>query len=150
MKEATVATFLQETFPDITWKCNKTVEGGCSKRRPDLLLDMGSHIVIVEVDENSHDVYDLTCEEKCMGEIWKDVGRAPLVFVRFNPDKYKDEHGNNVPSPWGGKCANGVATLSKKLKSAWEARLEALRLTVKKYVAYFLKDKVYEIVHLCY
>ncbi len=27
------------------------VEGGCSKRRPDLLFDMGSHVVVVEVDE---------------------------------------------------------------------------------------------------
>ncbi len=36
------------------------VEGGCSKRRSDLHLDMGSRIVIVEVDENSHDVYDPT------------------------------------------------------------------------------------------
>ncbi len=67
-KENTVATFLKETFPDVTWKCDKRIENGCSKRRPDLLLDMGSHIVIVEVDENSHDVYDPTCEEKRMEE----------------------------------------------------------------------------------
>ncbi len=68
-KENAVATFLKEKFPDVTWKCDKRVEDGCSKRRPDLLLDMESHIVIVEVDENSHDVYNPTCEEKRMGEI---------------------------------------------------------------------------------
>ncbi len=108
-----MVTFLQDKFPNVDWSWNKMAEGGCSKRRPDL-LDMGSHIVIVEVNENSHDVYDPTCEEKRMGEIWNDVGHAPLVFFRFNPDKYKDEHGNNVPSPRGGKRANGVATSSKK------------------------------------
>ncbi len=62
MNETTVATFLKEKFPNVTWKCNKRVENGCSTRRPDLLLDMGSNIVIVEVDEHSHG-YDPTCEE---------------------------------------------------------------------------------------
>ncbi len=63
-KENTVATFLKEKFPNVTWKCNKSVENGCSLRRPDLLLDMGNHIVIVEVDERSHVGYDPTCEER--------------------------------------------------------------------------------------
>ncbi len=126
-KEAHVTTFLEEQFPIVDWRVNRMVEGGCSKRRPDDLLDMKSHIVIVEVDKNSHDAYNPTCEEKRMGEIWNDLRHGPLVFVRFNPDKYKDEDGNNVPSPWGGKHANGAATLSKKWKAAWEARLEKLR-----------------------
>ncbi len=98
-KETTVVTFLQEKFPNVDWRWNKMVEGGCSKRRPDLLLKLGSHTLIVEVDKNSHEVHDPTCGEKHMGEIWNDVGHAPLVFVWFNPDRYKDEHGNNVPSP---------------------------------------------------
>ncbi len=67
-KEKTVAAFLKETFQNVTWKCNKTVENGYSKRRPDH-LDMGSHVMIVEVDENSHEMCDPTCEEKGMGEI---------------------------------------------------------------------------------
>ncbi len=114
-KETTVVTFLQEKFPNVDWRVNRTIEGGCFKRRPDLLLKLGSHILIVEVDENSHDAYDPTYEEKRMGEIWEDVGYdVPLVFVRFNPNKYKDEHGNSVPSPSGGKHANGAATVSKK------------------------------------
>ncbi len=69
-KETTVANFLEEKFPNVTWKCNKSVENGCSRRRPDLLLAMGNHIVIVEVDEHSHVGYDPTCEEKRLGEIW--------------------------------------------------------------------------------
>ncbi len=46
-KESTVATQLKETFPGITWLCDKQIEGGCSRRRPNLLLDMGSNVVIV-------------------------------------------------------------------------------------------------------
>ncbi len=93
-----MVTFLREKFPNVNWRWNKAVEGGCSKRRPDLLLDMGNHIVIVEVDKN------------------------------------KDKDGNNVPSPWNGKRANGAATVSKKWKTAWEARLEKLRETVEMYI----------------
>ncbi len=38
-----------------------TVEGGRSKRRPGLFLDMNSsHTVIVEVEESCHDLYDPT------------------------------------------------------------------------------------------
>ncbi len=86
-----------------------------------------------------------------MGEIWDDVGHTPLVFILFNPDKYKDEHGNNVPSPWGGKRANGAATLSKKWKAAWEARLEKLRETVEQYIdSSSMEDNDYEMVHLYY
>ncbi len=100
-KENTVATFLKEKFPNVTWKCNKSVENGCSKRRPDLLLDMGSHIVIVEVDEHSHIGYDPICEEKRLGKIFRDVYHRKIVFFRFNTDEYKDEDGNNILSPWG-------------------------------------------------
>ncbi|MCP4255823.1 MAG: hypothetical protein GY775_20970 [Candidatus Scalindua sp.] len=123
-KETTVATFLKEKFPNVTWKCNKRVENGCSRRRPDL-LDMGCHIVIVEVDEHSHDVYDPTCEEKRLGEIWGDVDHQKIVFIRFNTDEYKDEDGNNVPSPWGVN-GHGVLTVRPKWKAAWEVRLDDL------------------------
>ncbi len=48
--EMAVGTHLKEKFPGITWAMDKQVEDGQSKRRPDLLFDMGSHVVIVEVD----------------------------------------------------------------------------------------------------
>ena len=57
-KENDVVDHVKNKFPDLSWVCDKTVQGGCSKRRPDLLLDMGSHIVIIEVDENKLDSYD--------------------------------------------------------------------------------------------
>ncbi len=56
-KETTVATFVKEKFHDVTWICDRQIEGGCSRRRPDLFLDMGSHVVIVEVVENKYDEY---------------------------------------------------------------------------------------------
>jgi hypothetical protein len=33
-------------------------------RRPDILIDCGTHVIIVEVDENCHKSYESTCENK--------------------------------------------------------------------------------------
>ncbi len=129
-KENAVVTFLKEKFPEATWKCDKKVEDGCSKRRPDLFLDMESHIVSVEVDENNHGGYNPTCEEKCMGEIWGGVDHCKIVFVRFNSDKNKGEDGKVVLSPWRVN-KYGAFTVMLKWKDTWDARLESLRLTVE-------------------
>ncbi len=58
--------------------------------------------MIVEIDENKHDAYNPTCEEKRVGEIWDDIDHRRIVFVQFNPDKYKGEDGKDVPLPWKG------------------------------------------------
>ncbi|MCP4255821.1 MAG: hypothetical protein GY775_20960, partial [Candidatus Scalindua sp.] len=147
-KENTVPTFLKEKLPNTTWKYNKSVENGCSRRRPDLPLDMGSHIVIVEVDENSHVGYDPTCEEKRLREIWGDVFHRKIVFVRFNTDGYKNEDGNNVPSPW--RMNKLGCTIRPKWKAAWEVRLEDLWLTILYYTESSNINSEFELVHLYY
>ncbi len=68
--ETAVGDHLKEKFSGVTWVLDKTVQDGCSKRRPDL-LDMGTHVVIVEVDKNRHDGYDCTCENRRLMEISK-------------------------------------------------------------------------------
>ena len=49
-KETDVVNRITETFSDFTWVHDKKIKDGCSRRRPDLLLDVGSHIIIVEID----------------------------------------------------------------------------------------------------
>ncbi len=60
----TVVALLKEKFSNVTWKCDERIENGHSRRRLGLLLDMEYHIVIVEVDENSHVGYNPICKEK--------------------------------------------------------------------------------------
>lgn len=69
----------------------KTINGACSKRRPDLFLDLGYQIIVTEIDEYQHlnTSYDSTCENKRIMEISQDVGHRSVVFIRFNPDEYK-------------------------------------------------------------
>lgn len=50
-KEIAVADSITEMFPDFTWILDKRVKDGCSRRRPDLLLDMATHLIIIEIDE---------------------------------------------------------------------------------------------------
>jgi hypothetical protein len=64
------------------------VFGGCSRRRPDFLLDRITHSIIVELDENQHINYDSMCENKRTMELFTDLGNRPLVIIRLNPDGY--------------------------------------------------------------
>ena len=90
LKEHYVRDALQAHFGEgITMICNKQVEGGCSKRRPDIFIDCGSHCLMIEVDEHRHVNY--SCEEKRMVELYEDIGFRKIVFIRFNPDAYETE-----------------------------------------------------------
>jgi hypothetical protein len=123
-KEYSVVEFVKNTFPDFHWIADKTINGGCSKRRPDLLLDLGYQIIIIEVDENQHTDYDCSCDNKRIMELSQDLGHRPIVFVRFNPDDY-DKNGSNITSCWG-PDKNGICVVKKSKKNEWSERLNAL------------------------
>ena len=84
-KEKDVVDRITQAFTNFTWVADKKVQDGCSRRRPDLLLDMGSHIIIMEVDENKHTDYDCSCEHKRLIELSQDLQHRPIIFIRFNP-----------------------------------------------------------------
>ena len=56
-KEFAVVDHIKSNFLNVDWIADKQVSNGCSRRRPDLLLDLGGQVLIVEVDENSHNTY---------------------------------------------------------------------------------------------
>ncbi len=65
-KEKATADYILEQFPidKYTWITDKRIEDGCSRKRPDLFLDLGYQVIIVEVDENQHQDSDCSCENK--------------------------------------------------------------------------------------
>ena len=126
-KERAVAEFImnQDETKGLSWVHDKMIDGGCSKRRPDLLVDLGTHVVILEIDEQQHNDYDTTCEQARNMSLWEDVQCRPITFIRFNPDKYTKE-GTAIPSCWT-LSKKGLCILKQKAKKDWSARLTALK-----------------------
>jgi hypothetical protein len=125
-KEKCVIDHISNLFPNETWRFDRHIIDGCSKRRPDALLDLGSHLVIIEVDENKHSNYDCSCENKRLMLLSQDVGHRPIVFIRFNPDGYKDESGNHTSCWTINKVTSGILYVPAKKKKEWEHRLKVL------------------------
>jgi hypothetical protein len=147
-KENEVVSRVKESFPDFEWKHDKKVSEGCSKRRPDLLCDFGSHIVIIEVDENKHSEYDCSCENKRLMEISQDLGHRPIIFIRFNPDGYTNSEGKVIKSCWKMNKL-GIMTIVSTKKSEWESRIESLKEQIKYWIEN-PSEKTIEIVELFY
>ena len=124
------------------------VQDGCSKRRPDLLLDMGTHIIIIEIDENKHTSYDCSCENKRLMELSQDVGHRPIVFIRFNPDAYTDITGNKISSCWKINSSGMMSLVTRKLLE-WEERIKTLKTQIQYWIDNS-SEKTIEIIELYY
>jgi len=148
-KEYSVVEYVKSKYPTLTWIADKIINGGCSKRRPDLLLDLGYQIVIVEVDENKHTNYDCSCENKRIMELSQDLGHRPIVFIRFNPDDY-NKNGNTITSCWG-IDKKGICVVKKTKKDEWVLRLSALEESINYWIDPVNKtDKTIETIQLFY
>lgn len=91
-REMIVVNFLKNN--NIKFIHNKSVGFICGNYRPDIRIDTGTHIVIVEIDENQHKQYDSSCEIARMANIYQADGMR-CVFLRYNPDKFM-HNGDNV------------------------------------------------------
>ena len=148
-KEAAVAEYIKAKYSQFEWITDKKVQDGCSRRRPDLLLDLGYQVIIIEIDENQHTDYDCSCENKRTMELSQDVGHRPIVFIRFNPDDYVDGD-KKVTSCWGLNKL-GICTVKKTKKKEWEERLNALSSQIDYWIDEKNKtDKTVEIIQLFY
>jgi hypothetical protein len=148
-KEVSVAEYIKSKYSQFEWRTDKKVQDGCSRRRPDLLLDLGYQVIIIEIDENQHTDYDCTCENKRTMELSQDVGHRPIVFIRFNPDDYVDED-KKITSCWGLNKL-GICTVKKMKNKEWDERLHALSSQVDYWIDENNKtDKTVEIVQLFY
>jgi hypothetical protein len=147
-KEKEVVDRILQEFSNFTWVADKKVKDGCSKKKPDLLLDMGSHIIIVEVDENKHTGYDCSCEHKRLMELSQDLQHRPIVFIRFNPDAYTNQDGILVNSCWKLNKL-GVIQITKTKQKEWEERIESLKQQIQYWIDN-TTEKTIEIVELFY
>jgi hypothetical protein len=112
-KEYEIRNYVINAFPIYNWICDKMINNGSSRRRPDMLLELDNQIIIIEVDENQHLYYDCSCQNKRIMELSQDVNFKNIIFIRFNPDEYLDMHGNKVNPCWI-KTQTGLLKLNEK------------------------------------
>ena len=137
IKEKHVTDYLKQEFKDYDIVFDKKINGGCSKRRPDAYLDLLTHIIIIECDENQHKDYDTTCEIVRINELFTDLGDRPIVFIRFNPDEY-----DNIPSSFKYHKISGVPMVSNE--SEWIERLTTLKKCIIKHTKNVPVDTIFE------
>jgi hypothetical protein len=125
-KENEVVSLIKARFPNFTMIHDKKIYGGCSSRRPDLLIDMGTHVVIIEIDEHAHGKYQTICEENRLIEILQDIYPQKLVLIRFNPDAYTDENGKKIKSCWSLHGTLNIFTVKTEQKRDWNNRINRL------------------------
>ncbi len=145
LKEKHVTDWIQSQFGQHNPIFDKIVNYGCSKRRPDSYIDLLTHVVITECDENQHQNY--SCENKRMMELFQDFGYRHIVFIRFNPDKYIDHDGNTVKSCFKVNKTSGVLIID--VKSAWEQRLNKLKETIQENID-IIPEKTITVINLFY
>jgi hypothetical protein len=132
----------KEKYPQYTFQFDKEIQEGCSKKRPDIFLDLGYQIIIIEVDEYKHT--DYTCENKRIMELSKDVGYRPIIFIRFNPDNYIKDN-RKITGCWRYN-KNGSMTVKECKKEEWITRLNTLSQTFD----YWIENRSEKIINLIY
>ena len=148
-KEYAVVEYIQQICPHLNWVADKIISGGCSKRRPDVLLDLMYQVIIIEIDEDQHTGYDCSCENKRIMELSQDMGHRPIIFIRFNPDDYQ-KNGKIITSCWG-QDKKGLCVVKKSKKTEWSERLAILKQTIDYWInPVNITNKTVETIQLFY
>ena len=97
--ETRVMRFLKAEFPEISFIHDKPIwTGGCDcshRRRIDFRALIGNTILAIEVDEGQHKQYESTNETLRYDDLYM-IFSGKWVFIRFNPDAYKNKKGRLV------------------------------------------------------
>lgn len=140
IKENTIMKFVKDNYSNCV--IDSIISGGCSKRRPDGLIDYELFSVIIEIDEDSHKNYDDICENKRLMEIYRDLNFKPLRVIRFNPDAYKDINGKRIDSIFSLDSDN---KLKVKTKKELNRRVNILLDTIEKVLEKINQDIIIDV-----
>jgi len=142
LKEQHVKDFVELHFKQYKPIYDKRIPGGTSQRRPDILIRFKDFIIIIEIDENSHKSYEKYCEVVRINELFTDLKDLPIIFIRFNPDDYRNESNEKI---------NGCFTYNRTLEMPYvcdkrelELRLDILKQTIEKYIESGVKETTIE------
>jgi hypothetical protein len=122
-KEHTFMMPLKDVYPTII--LDKIIVGGCSKKRPDGLIDCGTHSIIIEIDEDQHISYNKMCDNNRTMTLFNDLGCRPLIIIKMNPDSYTIDH-KYTKSIFSLSKAGELATNKKEFNKRYETLLMAI------------------------
>ena len=96
-KEIATRDYINENFegfqhdkPLFTGNCDCT-----NRRRIDHRVLIGNTLLCIETDENQHKNYDKKDEEIRYNDLYM-IHSGKFIFIRFNPDKYKNKDNKSV------------------------------------------------------
>ena len=96
-KEIAVRDFINKTF--VGFQHDKSLwTGNCecvNRRRIDHRLLIGNTLLCIETDENQHKNYNKNDEEVRYDDLYM-LHSGKFIFIRFNPDKFKNKNGKSV------------------------------------------------------
>ena len=129
IKERHYTDIIKEAFPNIAATYDRTIQGGCSRRRPDFFVDLGAFTLHVEIDEFDHRYRDTTCEVAKINETFTDLADRPMVLLRTNPDAYVDEEGRKQKSCFRAHAKTGILIVADKteLKKRTDKMVDRIR-----------------------
>ena len=146
-----VVDFVKANFPNQTWIRDRKVQDGCSYKRPDILCDLGYQVLIIEIDENQHETYTCSCDNKRLMMLSIDVGHRPMIVIRFNPDEYVNQEGDLIPTCWTIENKSKILRVSSHNTKHWKNRLDALKVNIEYWLNESNKtDKMVEVIQLFY
>lgn len=133
VKENHMIDYIKQHFNNYIISYDKQIKDGCSKKRPDCLIQLNDYNIIIECDENQHKYGEIySCDTKRMMEIFNDLGNSPIVFIRFNPDSYKTFNGQRKKSCFKNHAQLHIQVINSKKE--YEFRLNKLKETIEYYI----------------
>ena len=152
IKERYLRDELRLRFPDkdINMIFDKEIDGGCSKKRPDVLIDLFLYSIIIECDENQHKNYE--CENKRTMQLFEDLENRPLILIRFNPDSYIE---NNKKVEGCFTPLIKIEDIHKKKfydlnENEWKRRIDILEKVIREKIREDIPEKEVDEIKLFY
>jgi len=129
IKEECLFNFIKLSFPEITIIYDQPLIGdiGCIQSRPDILIHLNNHSIIIECDEFQHSYYKDTCKELIrIPKMQQELNRN-LIVIRFNPDGYTDKNKKKITSCFAIDAKIGMNVIRPNQLTNWNNRLETLK-----------------------
>lgn len=140
VKQHEVTKFLETRLTEKTIDINDAIlDNACTKQRPDIGYDCETHYVFIEVDENQHRYskgYEAPCEVSRMIKLALSCGGKGAIFIRYNPDAFRDNDGKVCKVPKAPRQDNLLRWVRHCLQSAPENKQDFLRIIYLYYDAY--------------